>query len=260
MADLLTPEQKKAAFEKKAKIVLAIGAGLLFAPFAAVAIGGLIGLCVAVAIAIVGINLAPVFARKMANLKMKMIMDEARKNPIEAMNTIYLDNMQTIKAADEKIRNFAARLGDFKSNVKDLAARFPSEAKDYQDMVDKLTLVLRRRIEKQRVAKAAAASYHDKMDRADAIYAIAKEANSMQELAGDMQKQVFQDIEKKVAFDSVNHEFNLAVSELTLEVETDPDFGTSHLSGVAQLELKEGQPTVEAAPTHTHVRERELEA
>lgn len=48
----LTPEQKKARFQKYAKIAGMIGAGLLFAPIAVTAIGGLIGLGVAAVTAV----------------------------------------------------------------------------------------------------------------------------------------------------------------------------------------------------------------
>lgn len=219
----LTPEQKKARFEKGAKIAAALGVGLLVSPFIYAAIGGLVGLGIAAAITIAGVNLAPVFARKMANLKMKMIMAEARKNPIETMKNIYLDNMKAIAEADQKIRNFAAKLGDFKDNVKELSKKFPDEAKDYQAMVDKFGIVLQRKIAKQKAAKAAAAKYSNQIEKAEAIYEIAKEANGLKELVGDMEKKVFQDIEKKVSFEAVNHEFNLAVSELTIEAETEPD-------------------------------------
>jgi hypothetical protein len=44
---MLTPEQKKAQFQRRAKIALMIGAGILFAPVAVAAIGGLVGLGVA---------------------------------------------------------------------------------------------------------------------------------------------------------------------------------------------------------------------
>src|SRR3954467_3514537 len=113
----LTPEQRKARFQKYVKIGAAVAAGLVFAPIAVAAIGGLVGLGVAAAIAIVGINMAPVFAEKMANLKMKLILEEAEKNPIETMLNIYADNQKTIAAKDEKIRNFDARLGDFKDKM-----------------------------------------------------------------------------------------------------------------------------------------------
>src|ERR1700722_18701172 len=92
----LTPEQKRDRFERRLKIGAMLGAGLLFAPFAVAAIGGLVGLIVASAIAIAGINLAPVFSRKMAIYKMKALMDDARKHPIETMQIIYAYNIDRI--------------------------------------------------------------------------------------------------------------------------------------------------------------------
>jgi len=230
----LTIEQKKLAFQKKVKVGAAIAAGLCFAPIAAVAIGGLIGLGIAIAIAIAGINLAPVFAEKMANLRMKLILNEAKKNPIETMRNIYVDNCKVIAEKDEKICNFEARLSDYKDKMKDFVKKYPDEASRYQDVAKKMEAVLARQQAKQKLAKRVAQEYNAQISKAEAIYEMACAANSVQQLAGDVEKTVFQDIKKQVAFDSVNHQFNLAVAELSVEADTEADFTLS--STLSQLQ------------------------
>lgn len=220
----LTPEQKKARFQKLAKIGLMLGAGVLFAPVAIAAIGGLIGLGVAALIAIVGINMAPVVSMKLANWRMQAIMAEARAHPIETMRAIYIDNMKKIQDADIKIRNLAARLLDFKGKAQEFAQKYPQRAEQYNKMIDSMQKVLDRWKEKQKIAKQNAHTYNDKIDEAEAVYAMGKEAAGLQELAGDAEKEVNQNILKQVAFDEVNHTFNLAVADLSTEVDTDPDF------------------------------------
>lgn len=220
----LTPEQKRERFQKRAKIALMIGAGLLFAPVAVAAIGGLIGLGVAALIAVIGINAAPVVSMKLANWRMSAIMQEAREHPIETMTAIYIDNMKTIQAADEKIRNLAARLLDFRGKAREFSEKYPARAEQYNQMITSMQKVLDRWKDKQKTAKVNAHLYYDKIDEAKAVYAMGKEAAGLQQLAGDAEKTVNQNILKQVAFDEVNHTFNMAVADLTTEVDTEPDF------------------------------------
>lgn len=224
----LTPEQKKARFQKLAKVGLMLGAGLLFAPVAVAAIGGLIGLGVAALIAIVGINMAPVVSMKLSNWRMQAIMAEARAHPIETMRAIYIDNMKKIKDADDKIRQLAARLLDFRGKAQEFSQRYPQRAEQYNQMITSMQKVLDRWKDKQHTAKQNAKLYNDKIDEAEAVYAMGKDAAGLQELAGDAEKEVNQNILKQVAFDEVNHTFNLAVADLSTDIDTDPDFDTEH--------------------------------
>lgn len=246
---MLTPEQKKVRFQRRAKIALMIGAGILFAPVAVAAIGGLIGLGIAAVIAVVGINAAPVVSMKLANWRMQAIMAEARAHPIETMLAIYIDNMKTIGAADIKIRNLAAKLLDFKGKAAEFAKKYPQRAEQYNQMIASMQKVLDRWKSKQKTAKANAALYNDKIDEAKAVYEMGKEAAGLQQLAGDAEKEVNQNILKQVAFDEVNHTFNLAVADLTTEVETDPEFDLDTQAKADQLKfLSSGAATVNTLP------------
>jgi hypothetical protein len=216
----LTPEQRKEKIKKVVKLGLL---GLLVAPVIGVAIFGVVGLIVGAAIAFTAIQLAPVFADKVANLRMKMIVAEAQRNPIETMRNIYMDNMKVIQEKDEKIKNFEARLGDYCDKMAGFAKKYPEEAARYQEVADKMKRLLQRQKQKQKAAKSAAAAYKDNIEKASAIYDMACEANAVTQLAGDVEKQVFQDIKKQVAFDAVNHQFNQAVAELSTEADTEPD-------------------------------------
>lgn len=252
----LTPEQKKIQFQKRVKFVLMIGAGLLFAPVAVAAIGGLIGLGIAALIAIVGINAAPVVSMKLANWRMRAIMDEARAHPIETMLAIYVDNMGTIKAADDKIRSLAARLLDFRGKAEGFSQRYPQRAAQYNQMITNMQKVLDRWVAKQKTAKVNAKLYNDKIEEAKAVYEMGKEAAGLQELAGDAEKEVNQNILKQVSFDEVNHTFNLAVAELSTEVDTEPSFDLDQKNKDAELSFHHAVQQVESGKI---VKEKEKE-
>lgn len=219
----LTPEQKKKRIETIAKVVIAGVVGLAVSPVIFLAIKGLVGLLIAGVIGFTAIQLAPYLAMKIANWKMKLIIAEASKNPIETMNNVYAENMRVIGEKDQKIAQFEGRLGDFRSQMKMFAQKFPQDVQQFASVEQKMQFVLDRQKTKQRQAKIEARKFHDEIVRAEAIYDMALAAHAVQQLSGDLEAQVYQDIKKRVSFDSVMHSFNTAVAELSVEADTDPD-------------------------------------
>lgn len=219
----LTPDQKKKRIETIAKLAIAGVVGLAVSPVIFLAIKGLVGLLIAGVIGFTAIQLTPWFAMKIANWKMKLIIAEANANPIETMNNVYAENMKVIGEKDKKIANFEGRLGDFRSQMRMFAQKFPNDVAQFQGIEQKMQMVLDRQKTKQRQAKLEARKFHDEIVRAEAIYEMALAAHSVQELSGDLEAQVYQDIKKRVSFDSVMHSFNTAVAELSVEADTDPD-------------------------------------
>lgn len=219
----LTQEQKKKRIQSVVKVGAVALIGFVVSPFIFLAVKGLLGLIVAGAISVTAVQFAPVVAMKIANWKMKAIMYEAGKNPIETMNNVYAENMRTIGEKDQKIAQFEARLGDFKSKMNWFQQKYPNDVAQFESTADKMQAVLSRQKQKQKAAKVAARDFHDQIVRAEAIYDMALAAHAVQELSGDLEKQVYQDIKTRVAFDSVTHTFNTAVAELSVEADTDPD-------------------------------------
>lgn len=224
------PEVRKKQIATAMKWAAGLGLGLWVSTWIFSAIGGLIGLIIAAALGVAVQQLAPWYTMFMANLAMKLLVGEARKNPIETMKNIYVDNMKTIEAKDQKIGEFAGRLEDFKDKMDGFAKKYPEEADKYRQVAAKMGALLKRQIQKQKQAKEAAKYYYDRIQKAEAIYAMACAARDVQTLAGKIEKQVYQDIMKQVAFDSVTHQFNTAVAELTTETDTEPDFSVEAAS------------------------------
>jgi hypothetical protein len=236
-------ELRKVAFSRNVKIAGGALACLVIAPLTYFILQGILGMLALGAAGVVAftvIQLAPWYADKVANWRIKLLVSEANKNPIETMQNIYMDNMKTIAAKDEKIKNFAARLEDFKDKMVVFSKKYPEEAQRYQDVANKMATVLQRQIQKQKTAKVAAREYHDNMEKAQAIYDMACSANEVTQLGGSVEKQVFQDIKNQVAFDSVNHKFNVAVAEFSLETDMEPDFSLPSGNGIAALSEKAG--------------------
>lgn len=217
-------DARKALLAKYWKWGAGLAVVLLLGPFVGIILNGILGiagLAIAGVIAFLAVQFAPAFADMVANWRMKVIVAEANRNPIETMKNIYISNMQTIQLKDTSITEFASRLGDYQDKMTGFKHNFPQDAAKFEETERKMVTVLARMRAKQRAAKAAAADYKSQIERAEAIYQMACAANEVTALAGSIEKQVFEDIKKQVAFDSVNHAFNLATAELEQAAEVD---------------------------------------
>ncbi len=212
---------KRRSIERWVKLGIVGLVGLLVAPIILLTIKGLIGLVVAGMIAVTGIQLAPVFAFKVANWRMKLVAAEANRNPIETMRNIYLDQSKIIQEKDKRIVEFDARVSDYHDRMVPFAKRYPEEAPRFQAIEDKMRVALASMKRKQTTAKGAQNEYKLQIDKASAIYDMALAAQEVTQLSADAEAQVFTDIKQQVSFDAVNHKFNAAVAALSLEVDNE---------------------------------------
>lgn len=220
----MTPEQKKVRTEVIVKVAVVAAVGFIIAPIVMAIIKGILGLVVAAALAFTAWGLTPWFAMKVANWRMKLISQEAAKNPIETMRNIYQDNAVQIQDKDRKIVEFSGRLADYKDKLIVFVKRFPDEAPKFQQVASQMQLALASMQRKQSEAKRELSNYGAQIEKAEAIYQMACAAESVTELNKDMQQKVFEDIKKQVSFDSTNHKFNAAVAALALEVDNEPQY------------------------------------
>jgi hypothetical protein len=112
---------------------------------------------------------------------------------------------------------------DYHDKMAEFAKRYPDEAPKFQQVESKMRLALVSMKRKQSDAKKVQVEYKARIDKAEAIYAMALAAREVTELAGDAAADVYRDIKNQVAFDSVNHQFNTAVAALSLEVDNSSD-------------------------------------
>ena len=106
----LTPEQRKKRVETAVKVAGLTVAGILFAPVALLAVGGLIGIIIAGTISLSIIYATPVVAMKLANWRLKMLKAEATKNPVETLQNQYVQKEAALQQLKENIRTFTAQV------------------------------------------------------------------------------------------------------------------------------------------------------
>src|SRR4051812_46457614 len=86
----LTPEQRAKRLGSWVKVGSFVVLGLVVAPIVGLAIYGLMGIVVAALIGFTAIAVAPVVGMKLENAKLKALKAEARRNPVETLQSEFM--------------------------------------------------------------------------------------------------------------------------------------------------------------------------
>ena len=218
-------QRKKIALITKWAIVGVVC--LVIGPLATTILAGALGMAAIGVVGVAGwvcIEMAPWFAMKVANVRMKAIMKEAEKNPIETMNNVFAEQSQIIRDKDNSIMEFEGSLADYNDKVIAMAKRYPEDAARFQDVVTKMKTALASMKRKQALAKDAQREYKNQIDKAKMLYDMALATARVTALSQSAQDEVFMDIKKQISFDTVNHKFNTAVAALSQEVDDQPEY------------------------------------
>ena len=218
----LTPEERAKYWGTIAKWATFIVVGFLFAPYAVVAITGMLGLIVGCGIAAGTWLMLPVVEAKAMNLRLKMIKAEAAKNPIETLESEYLrrqlllDQRKTaIETFDAKTRTFGDKLDGFKRD-------YPDEAQKFQSTYDQMALLLKRQKDQWREASRGLALFDGEIKKAKAMWDMAQAANAARAGSGLDEESFNAKLKTETALDSIQDGMNRAFSQLdTLILESD---------------------------------------
>jgi hypothetical protein len=210
----LTPEQRKQRLEMILKIVGVGVVGFLVAPFVLTAIGGILGLIVAAGVTFVAINMVSWFSLKVANWRLKALKHEAMKNPVETLQTKYIEKETALKSFKENIRIFAGQVLTFGDQVKQYVKDGLEDAQTYVEQLGKMKQLLDLRQQKYREAQEALAQFSKTIEQTDRKWKMACAAMAMNEAAGQMEGDAFDKICIETALDSVQTKLNQSFADL----------------------------------------------
>lgn len=202
-----------------AKYVIGIGALAVLAPIIFTALQGLIALIAFGVIGLAAINFAPVLAYKLANWKMKAIVADAKANPIETMQNLFVDKTKELETADNNITEFDTEVRNYDDQLGGFKQDYPEEASTYQSISDKMHQALADMYENQKEARHALQDFAAKIKKAKAIYQMALAAQKVLTLSKSAESQVFAQIREQVAFDTVRSQLNSSFAKLNMAVE-----------------------------------------
>ncbi|MGO9318455.1 MAG: hypothetical protein ACLPXT_13395 [Terracidiphilus sp.] len=212
---------------QKMATALKWGAGLVgaivVAPFIFLAVKGIVGLAIAAAIGLVITQLAPVFAQKLANWRMKLVVDEVEKNPIETMQNLFIDKTRELERADNNIADFETEIRNFDDQVEGFKQQYPAEADSYETLSQRMHEALAGMKTEQSAARAQLSDFEKKIAKAKAIYKMSVAAQNVVKLSRSAEAEVFAKIKEQVAFDAVRSQLNRSFANLNLALERRTD-------------------------------------
>lgn len=213
-----SPEQQLLQKAGKYKWVLfGIGTIVVAGQFAGLILAGIEATIALVATLIVGgalVYFAPVFAMKAANLRMKAIVGEAEKNPIETLRNDYIFRTQQLQQADDSIAEFITEIRNYDDQCRDFKQQYPEEAESFEEISTAMHAGLKEMKEEQAQARVAVQDLSQKIKKAEAIYKMSLAAQRVTSFSHDSEQKVFADIKQQVAFDAVRSQLNRSFAAL----------------------------------------------
>lgn len=190
--------------------------GWVIAPFIFAAVGGLIGLGLALLVWMFGLKLMPWLSMKAANLGLKMIKYEAWRNPIETMQGVAAERSETIKEAEGQARKFSGEVRNYEQQLVKMKNNYPEEAPRFEAHLQAMQTLLTRRYAAIRTAKAGLAEYERQIEKMDVIWRMTKASDALSVSAGKLTRgDAIQKIKSDEAFKAV--EFSMATSFAELD-------------------------------------------
>lgn len=217
-----------------AKWGIGLAGAVVISPFVFLAVKGIVGLAIAVAVGMTVIQLAPVFSMKLANWKMKLIIGEAEKNPIETMQNLFVEKSEELQRADQNIVDFETEIGNFDDQLQVFKQQYPAEAETHQTLSERMHEALVEMKREQSAARRELQNFEQQIRKAKAIYKMALAAQKVVKLSRSAEAQVFAQIKEQVAFDAVRTQLNRSFANLNLALEKRAD---------ARPALPEARPT-----------------
>lgn len=209
----------------KLKWIGGAAACVLVAPIVWTGVVGLVGGVVFVGLGYIATELAPVFARKVSDKKMQMMLAqanqhlaalkaEARKNPIETLQNLYREKQEALEAVKQKIHKFATKVNNYGLNVKKFTEDFPQDAAMFTQTHAEMTALLERRKAKWQEARDNLDKFAKEITRANAIWEMSQATAELREAAGDLEENFFQKVRKETALDAVQQSLAASMADL----------------------------------------------
>lgn len=198
---------------------------VMIAPFVLMGIGGLIGGLVFTAIAYTAWMLMPVFSLRISNAKMEMklaeenrhleaLKAEARKNPIETMQNVWLEQGRKLKTESDKIGKFATKVNKYGQQLKALKEQFPNETATFDQVFSSMTLLLQKRREKWQDSKGKHELAAKEIEKCQAFWEMGLATQDLRESAADVEVEFMQKIRKETAIDAVMDQLASSMADL----------------------------------------------
>lgn len=191
--------------------------GFFVAPFIWIAIGGLIGLIVAAIVLTTTWMLRPWFYSVAANLRLKLIKNEARKNPVETLEEDLRSKHVTLEQRKTNIELLNGQIRSFADSVDEILRKYGKEDPAYiklNEQLSDLKRIYKHRVERWNEALKQLNRFAEEIERAKIIWEAGLAASAARETSGLTEDEFFAKLRTETAFDAIQDNYNQALASL----------------------------------------------
>jgi hypothetical protein len=192
-------------------ILLALGVA---APLLIAGVEALLAVAVAGVLGITVIGVAPLAAMRFANWRLREIKAEATRNPIETLQSVFVEKQAALSTFSASITDFQTEVSNFSDKVDGFKKTYPQDAAKFQEQLDKMKELLKLRRGNYKEALKEMELFESEIKRASAIWDMAQAAAAMNKAAGLNEDDILERIKTETAVDSVQKSLNRAFAEL----------------------------------------------
>jgi hypothetical protein len=207
-------EEKRKQLQKLWKIILGGLVCLAVGPFALL----IVGLGPAILLSWVIIQFLPWFSASIANWRLKALKAEAARNPVETLQNGYIQQQQKLAEARKAIVTFKSEIESYASELSGFKKQFPQDSLKFEATLTKMRQLYDFREDKYHQAKHQLDAKAVEIEKAEAIWKMAKAAEKLHQTAGMTEQDFLAKIMEETALASVDNSLNAAIAELDLSL------------------------------------------
>ena len=210
-------ELKKIKLDTKWKLTLGSLGILVIAPLTTTllwSVLGLLGVILGAAIGLAAIAFAPIFSMKLANARIKAIMTEADKNPIQTMIGIHIARTRELAEKDQHLEDWDTELSNFDDEVIAMKKEYPEEAGKYERISAQMHDAIAEARKEQAQAGRDLYEFEQAIRKAKLLYKMALAAQRVTAFSKSAEEKVLENIKTEIAFDSVRSNLNRSFARL----------------------------------------------
>lgn len=200
---------------------LGLGSALVVAPVAFLLVEGTAGLLVAGALGMAGVQLAPVLAFKLANLRVRLLQGEARGNPLPTLENLLIDRRTALAQASVQLQGAIAQIDAFVDQAREFALRHPEAAPRWRERASRAEQLREQKKRALRTAAESVAAFEQEVERARTEWALVEAERALSSSLGATRGDPMEQLLERTALDSVRIEMNRAFASLETELVLD---------------------------------------
>lgn len=231
--------------------------GFVVAPFIYLSITGLVGLAIAGATGFVLIQLAPLFALKVANLRyrltdaekvshIKKVSDAAAENPIETMASMLLERKRAFESFKQNVIDATTARDTFRTKLEGFAEQYPHRAGEFTKQLERMADLVERKKTALGNAQRSLEDGQLKLDEMKAYWEMSQVVQAANKAAGMDTGDVFEKLKQDTACDAVFDSMNRAFAQM--EVAASLDVSSVDKQDEPPAQLGHSEPNVIDVP------------